>query len=70
MVFIYWFYFLFPRRPRIIAVEPERMMELMAFLAALLAMVLPSVVLPPVTAFTILVLSALATEDAALVAAC
>ena len=38
-------------REKNIALEPERMRELSAFLAALLAMVLPSVVLPPVTAF-------------------
>ena len=52
------------------ALDPERITELIAFFAARLAMVFPSVVFPPATALTRFVLSELATEDAALVAAC
>ena len=52
------------------ALVPERITELSAFLAARLAMVCALVVLPPVAALTRFVDSELATEDAALVAAC
>ena len=52
------------------APEPLRMTELSAFFAARFAIVCALVVLPPVAAFIRLVLSALATEDAALLTAC
>ena len=50
-------------------VAPLRITELRALVAALLAIVLALVTLPPVTLFTMLVVTALATEDAAEVAA-
>ena len=63
-------YFRLPNRPLMSAPEPLRMTELSAFLAARFAIVCALVVLPPVAAFIRLVLSALATEDAALLTAC
>ena len=52
-----------------IELEPERITELRALLAARLAMVAALVCLPPVTELMILWLTAVTTEDAATVAA-
>ena len=64
-----WFYFLLPNRPRMMELAPERMTELRALVAARLAMVPALVVLPPVTELTMLWLTAVITEEVALVTA-
>ena len=62
-------YFLFPNRPRMMVLLPERITELRALRAACWAMVLVLLVLPPVRELMMLVLMEPATEEAALVTA-
>ena len=66
---IFYYYLIFPKSPLIISVDPERITEERALLAALFAMVLLLDFVPPRTELIILVEMDLATEDAAFVAA-
>ena len=59
-------YFLLPNRPLRIEFVPDLITELRALVAALLAIVFPLAVFPPKTEFIALVLTLLATDEAAL----